>query len=325
MKALRFDHFGDPSVLEFADIERPTPRAGEVLVQIHAGSINPSDVRNVAGKMHATTLPRTPGRDFAGVVVAGPPEIVGAEVWGAGGDIGITRDGAHAEFIALPEDGVSRKPPHLAFDEAAAVGVNFVTAWAGLNDAAHLGAGETVFVTGVSGGVGTAVVQLARWMGARSIGFDRIRREMPAPLLPDVFLAEGEDIVAAVLRETGGRGVDVVYDTVGQPVFETGLAALAAGGRYVIISSPVERRASFDILDFYHKRLTLLGVDSLAIDAVASARILDRLRAGFEAGALHAPYIGLRLPLVEGKRGYDAVKSGEAGKVVLTTGAFSGG
>jgi NADPH:quinone reductase-like Zn-dependent oxidoreductase len=269
--------------------------------------------------MEGTTLPRTPGRDFAGHVVEGPPELRGVDVWGAGGDIGFTREGAHAEFIVVPEDGVSRKPAILSFEEAASVGVNFVAAWAGLNDAARLGAGETVLVTGAAGGVGSSVVQLARWMGARSIGVDRSKRPfLPDHLRADFSVASSEDVLAAVHRVTDGRGVDVLYDTVGAPLFETNLAALDKGGRYVLIASAGDRRASLDLLDFYHKRTALFGVDTRALDTRACARILDRLRVGFENSQLRPPRIAKTFTLADGRAAYEAASSAAGGKIVFT-------
>ena len=99
MRALRFTEFGDPGVLHLAELPDPVGTAQDAVIRVEAASVNPSDVKNVAGAMDWTVLPRTPGRDFAGVVVSGPPEWQGAEVWGTGGDIGFTRDGSHAEFI----------------------------------------------------------------------------------------------------------------------------------------------------------------------------------------------------------------------------------
>jgi len=320
VKALRFERFGELAELAYADVARPVPRAGEVLVAVRAASVNPSDVKNVAGKMEGTTLPRIPGRDFAGVVVEGPRDALGAEVWGAGGDVGFERDGTHAEFVALPADGVSRKPANLGFDDAAAAGVNFVTAWSGVHDALALEAGETILVTGAAGGVGSSVVQLARWMGARTIGVDRRAPDLtvPAELRPDVALLVTDDLAGAVARLTSRRGVDAVFDTVGAPLFETNLGLLGALGRYAIIASVGERRASFDILDFYHKRLRLIGVDSRAFDSVAAARILDRLRPGFESGRLRAPHVAERFELARGVDAYRAVARGTPGKVLLT-------
>lgn len=318
MTALRFDRFGDLSALHLTQLDRPVPAHGELLVQVRAASINPSDVKNVQGKMEGTTLPRTPGRDFAGVVVDGPAETVGQEVWGAGGELGYERDGTHAQYVLVPADGVARKPTTLDFAQAAACGVNFIAAWLGVHEAAALSAGETIFITGAAGGVGSAVVQLARWMGARSIGFDRaFPPGLPSHLRPDVALAGDDDIVAGVRDATGGHGADVVFDTVGAPVFEKNLALLANGGRYAIIASVGERRASFDILDFYHKRLTLTGVDTRAHASAAAARTLDRLRPGFESGALRAPEIARRVPLDEAVDAYRAVDEGLRGKVAI--------
>jgi NADPH:quinone reductase len=318
MNALRFDRFGYLAALHLSQVDRPVPGSDDVLVEVRAASVNPSGVKNVQGKMEGTTLPRTPGRDFAGVVVEGAPELIGTAVWGAGGEIGYTVDGSHAQYLLLPAGGVARKPDALDFEEAAACGVNFLAAWLGVSDAARLGAGETIFVTGAASGVGTSVVQLARWMGARSIGFDRnFPPNLPRELKPDVALSGDDDIVARVREETHGRGADVVFDTVGSPLFEKNLALLANEGRYAIIASVGERRASFDILDFYHKQLTLIGVDTRAHHSVDAARILERLGPGFDSGALRAPHISKRVSLDEAIDAYHAVNDGVAGKIVI--------
>jgi len=110
MKTLRFNRFGDVSVLRVEEVPTPVPGPDEVLVQVHAASINSSDVKNVQGKMRQISLPRTPGQDFSGVVVAGSEEMTGQEVWGTGGDVGFTRDGSHAEYIAVPYPGGERGP-----------------------------------------------------------------------------------------------------------------------------------------------------------------------------------------------------------------------
>src|ERR1700729_4375077 len=101
MQAIVIRQFGDPKFLKVEEVPTPVPRDGEALVEVKAAGINPSDVKNVQGVMHGTTLPRIPGRDFAGVVVSGPSDWVGKEVWGTGGDIGFTRDGSHAQYILL--------------------------------------------------------------------------------------------------------------------------------------------------------------------------------------------------------------------------------
>jgi NADPH2:quinone reductase len=101
MKALQFSRTGDLAALQVVELPTPVPATGEVLVQIKAAGLNPSDVKNVLGRFPYTTMPRVPGRDFAGVVVEGPQALIGQEVWGTGKEIGFLRDGSHAGYIAL--------------------------------------------------------------------------------------------------------------------------------------------------------------------------------------------------------------------------------
>src|ERR1700750_428844 len=119
MKALRFRKFGLPSVLRIEEVPRTEPRDGEALVKVKAAAINPSDVKNVAGLFSGTTLPRTPGRDFSGIVVAGT-KYENAEVWTSGPGLGITRDGAQAEYVTIPEGALSLKPRTVSLEQAAA-------------------------------------------------------------------------------------------------------------------------------------------------------------------------------------------------------------
>jgi Zn-dependent alcohol dehydrogenase len=140
MKALQFSTYGPPAVLSVKEIPKPEPGKGEVLVQIKAAAINPSDVKNVAG-IFKSPLPRVPGRDYAGVVVAGDAEK-GLEVWGSGAGLGVTRDGAHAEYIVVPANSIAQKPPQLSMEQAAAVGIPYLTAWSALVVVGNIQAGE---------------------------------------------------------------------------------------------------------------------------------------------------------------------------------------
>ena len=290
MWAARIKQFGSPASLQLEDLPKPSLADGEVLVQIQAAGITPGDVKNVAGKMLNTTLPRTPGRDFAGVVVEGAEALLGQVVWGTGGDIGFTRDGTHAEYIALPERAVSLKPHNLSIEQAGAIGVTYITAWLCLQ-AAKLTDGETVLVIGATGGVGSAAMQIAKWQGARVLG--TVRRESDRALAeqshPDAILnLEATPLQEAVLSATDGKGVNVIVDTVGGAMVEPCLQSLAHQGRLVEISAPAnERRISFDLIDFYHREAHLMGVDSRSYDASACAQILATLTPGFEANALH--------------------------------------
>jgi NADPH2:quinone reductase len=142
MKALRFNQTGSLSELSVTSMAQPVPRHGEVLVKVQAAAINPSDVKNVMGKMSQTTCPRTPGRDFAGVIEHGPADLIGRLVFGTGGDLGFRRDGSHAEYLIVPMEAVVPRPDRLSAEQATAMGLAYMTAWAALVDAAHLEAGQ---------------------------------------------------------------------------------------------------------------------------------------------------------------------------------------
>jgi NADPH:quinone reductase-like Zn-dependent oxidoreductase len=318
MRAIRFDAFGDPSVLALVDVAASVADAGTALVRVMAASINPSDVKNVAGAMTQTTLPRIPGRDFAGVVEAGPAEWIGAKVWGTGGDTGFTRDGTHAELIAVPVASLRRKPDTLSFDQAASVGVNYLAAWLGL-EAAGLRAGETVLLIGAGGGVGGAAAQIAHRLGARVIGTERHAPLAEAPInaIAEKLIIDAADLPAEVRSATGGKGADVVFDLVGGVMFRTAVNCLALRGRLVEIAATGQREVSFDIADFYHNESRLFGVDTLKRDLAASAEVLDALTPGFLAGDYRAAPIAETCGLGEAQAAYRKVAAGSAGRVVL--------
>ena len=320
MLALRFERFGSPDVLEAVELPMPVAEPGSALVRVAAASVNPSDVKNVEGAMEGTVLPRVPGRDFAGTVAEGPAEWVGAEVWGTGGDVGFTRDGSHAEAILLPADVLVRKPRNLPFEEAASIGVTFVVAWLGVVEYGQLQGGETVAVIGVGGGVGGAVAQIAKGLGARVIGLDRQPPPdaAPASSVLDAFVGAGETAAEEVRRVTGGRGASLVFDAVGGVMFETALRLVAPRGRVVEISATGKRRVEFDLIEFYHNETRLIGADSRKLDTVASARLMAELVPGFETGLYKPPLIAERYPLAAARDAYRAVSRGTTGRVVLT-------
>src|SRR6202167_6285028 len=206
MKALRFEKCGSPSVLTVQELPVPDLKTGEALVELHASPINPSDVKNVAGAFKAS-LPRIPGRDFAGVVVAGDG-WKGKEVWGSGAGFGVWRDGTHAQYIVAGLDGLSSKPAVLSMEEASAVGVPYLAAWSGLVDAANIQAGETVLITGALGAVGRAATQIAQWKKAKVIGADIFDK----PSDVDAFVnTKAKELPVEVKALTNGKGADLVF------------------------------------------------------------------------------------------------------------------
>jgi NADPH:quinone reductase-like Zn-dependent oxidoreductase len=307
MKALRFAKFGPPSLLRIEDVPRPEPGADEALVQVKAAAINPSDVKNVSGHFHAT-LPRIPGRDFSGIVVVGK-KFQGQEVWSSGPGLGVTRDGAHAEYIVLAEEALAPKPRNLTLEQAAAIGVPYLTAWLALVDAAQVEAGETILIIGATGAVGQATAQIANWRKAHVLA--AARHSDPVPGAAVVINTMTEDLLKRVFELTEGKGADVIFDTVGGLMFEPALRSLRPGGRQVAISSTGERRVSFDLVDFYHNRSRLIGVDSMALTPAKVAAIAEQLRPGFEANVLTVSPLEV-VPFENAIEAYERVTNGQA-------------
>jgi len=320
MRALRFDKTGSLGELVVRDVPAPKPGKEEVLIQIKAAAVNPSDIKNVLGRMHETTTPRTPGRDFAGVVAEGPTELVGRSVFGSGGNLGFGRDGSHAEFLVVPCEAALLMPKSLSFEQAAAVGLAYMTAWAALVRGAQLEAGETALILGTTGAVGAAAAHLAHMLGARVLGTVRKKADIPKPgTVPvDAWIdLETTDLALAARNATSGKGANVVLDVVGGPMFEKCLEALAYRGRQVAISSSSTPRVGFNLVDFYHKEARLIGVDTLKLSFAEAAEILHSLTPGIEQGDLPPPRVQSS-PLERGPEAYRQLEAGEIkSKVVL--------
>src|SRR5919106_3756184 len=254
MHAILIENFGEPSELRQTEVPRPEPEEGEILIEVHAAAVNRSDVLNARGSFPFTTLPRIPGRDFAGVVVEGPRELVGTEVWGTGGgELGFVRDGTHAQYLVVSRNAVAPKSETLSLEEAAASGLAYVTAGSALVELGGVAAGETILITGAAGGVGSAAVMIARWKGARVIGAikDESESAMAERAGVEVIIdTSSEEVTDTVLAATDGRGVDLVLDAVGGPLFEPALSSLVEKGRMVVITTtPDRQQVSFNLLD----------------------------------------------------------------------------
>ena len=262
-------------------------RAGDALVAVRAAAVNPSDGKAALGLMPYAVFPRTPGRDFAGVVIDGPSRLLGKEVFGSSGDLGIRRDGTHATHLVVEADALVEKPANLSLDEAAGIGVPFVAATEGFRRAGMPKSGETVLVLGVNGKVGQAAAQMATARGARVIGV--VRKPEPyaghASAAIDIIDSSSENVAARVRELTDGRGADIVFNTVGEPYYAAGVAAMAKLGRHIFIAA-VNSYVPFEIFTLYRGRHTYVGIDTLALSSIESAEMLRELRPDFESGAL---------------------------------------
>ncbi|MGF6431778.1 MULTISPECIES: quinone oxidoreductase family protein [Bradyrhizobium] len=292
----------------------------DVLIEVKAAAVNPSDVKAATGLMPYAVFPRTSGRDYAGVVIDGPAEFIGREVFGSSGDLGIRRDGTHATHLAVEHDAVVEKPAGISWDEAAGIGVPFVTAMEGLRRAGLPKTGESVLVMGVNGKVGQAAVQIASWHGARVIGV--VRKSEPyeghsnSPV--EVIDASTTDVAARVRELTGGKGADIVYNTVGDPYFQAAHKSLALRGRQILIAA-VDRIVQFNILEFYRGQHTYVGIDTLALSSVATGEVLRELAPGFAGGHLKPFPIkpGAIYPLEQAKAAFVAVAGSSRDRVIL--------
>ncbi len=310
-----------PEALEPRIERRALSRGGnEVLIEIRAAAVNPSDVKAAIGLMPYAVFPRTPGRDYAGVVVDGPSGSIGREVFGSSGDLGIRRDGTHASHLVVELDAIVEKPKDVSYEEAAGIGVPFVTAMEGFRRAGLPNKNETVLVLGVNGKVGQAAVQIASWRGARVIGV--ARRAEPyaghANSAVEMIDASATDVAARVRELTSGKGADVVFNTVGDPYFQAAHKSLAIRGRQILIAA-VDRIVQFNIFEFYRGQHTYVGIDTLALSSTATGSVLRELAPGFAGGNLKPFPIkaGAVFSLEDAKRAYLAVAASSRDRVIL--------
>ncbi|HEV7637100.1 MAG TPA: zinc-binding alcohol dehydrogenase family protein [Bradyrhizobium sp.] len=311
----------DPAALAPVTERRSLSRAtNEVLIEVKAAAVNPSDVKAAIGLMPYAVFPRTPGRDYAGIVIDGPAGSIGREVFGSSGNLGIRRDGTHANQLAVEADAVVDKPGNVSWEEAAGIGVPFVTAIEGFRRAGMPTKGDIVLVMGVNGKVGQSAVQIASWSGARVIGVVRKNEAYEghtnSPV--DVIDASAADVAARVRELTGGKGADIVFNTVGDPYFQAAHKSLALRGRQILIAA-IHPVVPFNILEFYRGQHTYVGVDTLGLSSTATGAVLRELVAGFASGHLKPFPIkpSAIYPLEEAKAAFLAVAGSSRDRVIL--------
>ena len=254
MKAIQILETGGPEVLTLAEIPTPVPGAGQVLIQVAATGVNFIEIYVREGRYKAP-LPLVPGSETAGTVAA-----VGAGVEGlAVGDRVVTVNalGAYAEYALAPADKVVKVPDGVTLEQAAAVFLQGMTAHYLAHATFPLKAGDTALVHAAAGGAGLLLTQMASALGARVIA--TVSTEAKAKLAreagaAEVILYTEADFEAEVKRLTGGRGVDVVYDSVGLTTFEKGLMCLRPRGMMVLFGGSSGAVPPFDLI-----RLSTMG------------------------------------------------------------------
>jgi NADPH:quinone reductase-like Zn-dependent oxidoreductase len=307
MKAIRIHGRGGPDHLVYEDVPQPHPGPGEVLVRVSATGILVNELRwnetyeTKAGKKRVLPIP---ARDLSGVVVELGPGVsapaAGAQVYAM---LDYGRDGAEADYtIALPGE-LAPKPHTLDAVQAAAVPLSALTAWQGLFDHAHLGAGQTVLIHGGAGGVGVFIVQLAHWAGSHVIATASARhrdflRELGADEFIDYTTTRFEDVV---------HTVDLVFDTVGGDTLQCSWQVVKPGGALVSVVSPPPPA---DVVKGHDVRFAWFVVQPNREQLIQIGALID-------AGKLR-PIIDAVFPLAQARQAYEqATKGHTRGKIVL--------
>ena len=316
MRAMVLPSFGGPDLFELREVERPSPGPGDVLVRVIASGTNPVDAKLRANGSWASLVPPVVlGYDVAGIV-----EEVGAGVHDltAGDEIWYTPEifgnphGSYAEYHTVPARLAAPKPAGLSFVEAAAVPLAGGTAWEAVIRRLAVRPGETVLIHGGAGGVGSFAVQFAHAAGAHvlataSAAHQELLRELGADVALDY---RADDVVEAVLAETGGTGADAAFDIEGTDRVARCLPALRPGGRVACILPP-----QGDLTPLYQHNITLYGVF-----LTRERRRLEEMRPLFERGLVR-PLIDQVLPLEDVRRAHERLDSGHGrGKVILEVG-----
>ncbi len=323
MKAIRIHEFGDPEVMRLEEVDDPTPGPGEAVVKIEAVGVNPVETYIRSGVYAALPpLPYVPGSDAAGSVEALGPEAadiaVGDRVYLAGG-VGGRMGGAYAEKAVRPAGELFRLPDNVSFAQGAAVGVPYATAYRGLFQRGRGKPGETVFIHGASGGVGTAAIQLARARGLTVIGSAGSERGKALVLEQGAHhvVDHGTDGYIDTVRELTGDGPDLILEMLANVNLAKDLSVVARNGRIIIIGN----RGTIEInpRDTMARDADIRGLALPNCSAPQLASIHAALVAGLASGTLQ-PVIGREMPLAEAPGAHAAVlEPGAYGKIVLVS------
>lgn len=303
MKAIQIEEYGDESVLQYTDVERPKPKADEILVKIHAASVNPIDwkIRDGRGKALGKQLPLILGADFAGIIEEIGSEITKFKVHEA--VYGKILTGCYAEYVIVKETELGRKPKNLNYNEAAAIPMGALTSWQAIFETAKLKSGQKILIHAASGGVGSMAVQLAKAKGAYVIGTASARnKEFVKNLGVDEFIDYTSTSFEEVVKD-----VDVVFDAVGGDTLARSFQVLKKGGFLVTI---VEK-PSQELADEY-------GVIAQHIASRPNSEQFEEITQLVEQNKVK-PHIEKVLPLSEAKEAQILSKAGHTrGKIILT-------
>jgi NADPH:quinone reductase-like Zn-dependent oxidoreductase len=338
MRAAIFHEHGGPEVVRLESVAVPEPGAGEVRLRVEAAALNHLDLWVRRGLPIETTMPHVGGSDIAGRIDAEGPGVSGLDPrtryvvdpsvgcgaceYCARGDvplcvryriIGEHTQGGFAEYVVVPAANLYAVPETLPLDAAAAAPLTFLTAWRALTTRGRLGAGETLLVTGASGGVATAAIQIGRHLGARVFAVTSAPHvERVRALGADVAYDRAQvDFSKELWRDTGKRGADVILDSVGEAFFEQNVRALARGGRLVVYGATTGTRGTLDLRVTFWKQAEVIGT---TMSTPAEFRAVMDLVVRGEL----TPVVDAVLPLASAREAHERLEAGSVfGKIVL--------
>jgi len=328
MKAIMMTAIGNPDVLELHDIDEPEiSTATQIKVRLKAAGVNPVDTKiRRNGLLFGNPLPAVLGCDGAGEVVATGSAVSqfkpGDKVWFCHGGLG-REQGNYAEYTVIDQRWVSLMPKTSSFIEAAAMPLVLITAWGALFDRGGLQSGQTVLIHAGAGGVGHVAIQLAKLKGARvitTVSSEQKAEFAKAMGADEAILYTQGSFVDAVNTLTGGKGANLVFDTVGAEVFKESISATAHFGRLVTLLDPGELNLAEarmrNLLIGFELMLTPMLRD-LHEERDKHVEILKQCAQWLEQGLLKT-HISKQLPLAEAAKAHELIETGHStGKIVL--------
>ncbi len=341
MWASVFHEYGGLDVLRYEQVPRPPVGRDDVLIRVHATGVNAFDLMVREGRYRPnSTFPHILGEDIAGVVAEVGPEApgtirVGQRVFvyaavGCGrcemclvGSPNVCVDyqyfgahlpGGYAQYVAVPSFNVVPMPDHLSFEEGAAFVLNFLTSWHELVTRAQVRPGETVLVLAAGSGIGIAALQILKLVGCRVIATasteEKLRRAV-ALGADEVINYRETDFQKEVMRITGKRGVDVVFENVGSTTWDQSVRSLTRGGRLVTCGGTAGYDVTMNVAHVFHKELTIIGSNH------GTKRELFTMLPLLAAGKLH-PVVDKVFPLKEARAAHEYIQDRRVfGKIVL--------
>ncbi|MFJ6199869.1 NAD(P)H-quinone oxidoreductase [Micromonospora sp. NPDC092111] len=325
MRAITIPEPGGPDALVWTEVPDPEPGPGEVVVDVAASAVNRADLLQRQGRYPPPPgAPAYPGLECSGVIGAVGPGVTG---WRVGQEVcALLAGGGYAERVAVPAGQLLPVPAGVDLVDAAALPEVACTVWSNVARLARLGTGETLLVHGGGSGIGTFAVQFGVALGAtvvvtaRAAKHDRLRGLGAAHAID----YREQDFVEEIQRVTEGRGADVILDIIGASYLARNVAALADGGRLVVIGMQGGRKAELDLGALLAKRASVAATALRSRPLDDKADIVRGVREQVwplvESGAVR-PVVDRRLPLTEVARAHRLVESGDhLGKVLLTVG-----